>query len=65
MVRKNFRIRSGVQADLICTDNSGSAGQDIPFEEAADEQLPDHEAIYQQYVPIITAIDPEVQVGGF
>lgn len=54
-----------IKADLIYTDNSGSVPQVIPFEEVTDEQLPDHEAIYQQYVPIITAMDPEVQVGGF
>jgi poly-gamma-glutamate synthesis protein (capsule biosynthesis protein) len=53
-----------IRADLIYTDNSGSIPRVIPFEEVTDEIQPDHEALYQEYLPIITAMDDEVQIGG-
>jgi poly-gamma-glutamate synthesis protein (capsule biosynthesis protein) len=64
-----------VKADLMyCyADASFSDNEVVPFSQMTDDTYTtdkggvtlDHNAVYNQYVGIITEMDPEVQVGGF
>lgn len=53
-----------VKADLLYTVDPAGAVHVVPFAQLTDAELPNHEEVYQRYIPYLTSMDAEVQVGG-
>lgn len=59
-----------VRADLVYTVMQGEYPalrtdiQVLPFSQLTEEQLPDHEALYQQFTSVITSMDSGIAIGG-
>ena len=59
-----------VRADLTFTYTEGTYPElrtnvtVYPFSELTDDILPDHQALYEQYKKIITALDSNITIGG-
>lgn len=65
--KKTIEIKD-VKTDLMyqyCTDNCHNY-EIVPFAQMTDDTyVANHEAVYEQYKPIVTQLDPTISVGAF